>query len=175
MDLKIKRLTDKAIMPVRAHEGDAGLDLTCTNITSEINECGQLILVYHTDLAVEIPEGYVGLLCPRSSIYKKSLMQTNCVGIIDSSYRGELMVKFRATTDVVPAIYNIGDRFTQLIIVPYIAPVVTEVTELSKTDRGEGGYGSSDNKEISAETGSRDNETAPDQAAEHKDGSESAE
>lgn len=174
MDLKIKRLSDKAVMPVRAHEGDAGLDLTCTNITSEINECGQLILVYHTDLAVEIPEGYVGLLFPRSSIYKKSLLQTNCVGVIDSSYRGELMVKFRNTTDVVPAIYNIGDRFTQLVIVPYIAPTVTEVTELSKTDRGDGGYGSSDKKDISAETGSHENETAPVQAAEHKDGSESA-
>ena len=174
MDLKIKRLSDKAVMPVRAHEGDAGLDLTCTNITSEVNECGQLILVYHTDLAVEIPEGYVGLLFPRSSIYKKSLIQTNCVGVIDASYRGELMVKFKATTDVIPAIYNVGDRFTQLVIVPYIAPVVTETTELSSTDRGTGGYGSSDNKDISADTGSQNVETAPDQAAEPS-GSESAE
>lgn len=84
MELKIKRLSDKAIMPIRAHESDAGLDLTCTNITTEINESGQLILVYHTDLAMEIPMGYVGLLFPRSSISKKSMRQTNAVGVIDA-------------------------------------------------------------------------------------------
>ena len=84
------------------------------------------------------------------------------------------MVKFKTTADVIPAIYNVGDRFTQLGIVPYIAPVVTETTELSSTDRGTGGYGSSDNKDISADTGSQNVETAPDQAAEPS-GSESAE
>ena len=84
MTLKIKRLSENAIMPIRAHEGDAGIDLTCTRITQELNECGQLILVYHTDLAVEIPEGYVGLLFQRSSVYKKSISMTNAVGVIDA-------------------------------------------------------------------------------------------
>ena len=84
MTLKVKRLSDDAIMPIRAHKSDAGMDLTCTTITQELNECGQLILVYHTGLAVEIPNGYVGLLFSRSSIAKKSLALTNCVGVIDA-------------------------------------------------------------------------------------------
>ena len=84
MDIKFKRLTEDAIAPVKAHDTDAGFDLTCTNITTEINECGQLILVYHTGLALEIPEGYFGLFVPRSSIAKKSLMLTNSLGIIDA-------------------------------------------------------------------------------------------
>lgn len=142
MELKIKKLSEKAVMPTRAHKGDAGLDLTCTSITTGINECGQLMLIYHTDLAVEIPEGYVGLLFPRSSIYKKSLQLTNAVGVIDSGYRGEVMAVFKTTTDVVPAIYKEGERFCQLVIVPIPEIDVIEADELSETDRGEGGMGS---------------------------------
>ena len=151
MELKIKRLSDKAIMPIRAHEGDAGIDLTCTNITQEINECGQLILVYHSDLAVEIPEGYVGLLFPRSSAANKSLIVTNCVGVIDSGYRGEIMSKMRSTTDVVPAIYKPGERFAQLLIMPIAQYTITEATELTDSERGSDGYGSTNN-ETSADT-----------------------
>lgn len=144
MELKIKRLTEDAILPIRAHKGDAGIDLTCTTITQEINECGQLIIVYHTGLAIEIPEGHVGLLFPRSSIANKSLSLTNSVGVIDSGYRGEIMAKMRSTTDVVPAIYKPGERFAQLVIVPIPEVEITEVAELSETDRGEGGFGSTE-------------------------------
>lgn len=144
MTLKIKRLSDKAVFPIRAHQTDAGIDLTCTNITQEINEAGQLTLVYHTDLAIEIPEGYVGLVFQRSSVANKSITLCNAVGVIDSGYRGEIMGKFRSTTDVVPAIYKPGDRFAQLVIVPYLAVELEEVTELSETERGEGGFGSTD-------------------------------
>ena len=142
MTLKFKRLSDKAVFPIRAHQTDAGIDLTCTNISQEINEAGQLTLVYHTDLAVEIPEGYVGLVFQRSSVANKSIILTNCVGVIDSGYRGEILGKFRSTTDVVPAIYKPGERFAQLVIVPYLNVDLEEVTELSETDRGEGGFGS---------------------------------
>lgn len=148
MELKIKRLSEEAVLPIRAHKSDAGIDLTCTRITQEINECGQLILVYHTDLAIEIPEGCVGLLFPRSSIYKKSLSFTNAVGVIDSGYRGEIMVKMRSTTDVVPAIYKPGERFTQLIIMPIPEVTITESAELSESDRGEGGFGSTNNTNV---------------------------
>lgn len=155
MELKIKRLTEDAILPIRAHKGDAGIDLTCTTITQEINECGQLTIVYHTGLAMEIPEGYVGLLFPRSSIANKSLALTNSVGVIDSGYRGEVMAKMRSTTDVVPAIYKPGERFAQLLIVPIPEYTITEIAELSETDRGEGGYGSTgDTTEAPAETDS---------------------
>ena len=146
MQLKFKKLSEKATLPVRAHKSDAGLDLTTIGISSVINECGQLMLVYHTGLAVEIPEGYVGLLFPRSSIYKKSLMATNSVGVIDSGYRGEIMMVLKATTDVVPAVYKEGERFAQLVIVPIPEIEVVEAEELSESDRGENGYGSTDTK-----------------------------
>ena len=155
MELKIKRLTEDAILPIRAHKGDAGIDLTCTTITQEINECGQLIIIYHTGLAMEIPEGYVGLLFPRSSIAKKSLSLTNSVGVIDSGYRGEVVAKMRSTTDVVPAIYKPGERFAQLVLVPIPEIEIVEAAELSETDRGEGGFGSTENTtEAPAETDS---------------------
>lgn len=149
MELKIKKLSDKAIMPIRAHNSDAGLDLTTTSITSEINECGQFILVYHSDIAVEIPDGYVGLLFPRSSIAKKSIQFTNAVGVIDSGYRGEIMAKVRNTSgDSIPAVYKVGEKFAQLVIVPYVSDItISEVSELQESDRGTDGYGSSDTKE----------------------------
>ena len=173
MEVKFKKLSDKAVTPTYAYDGDAGLDLTATNIHSEVNECGQFVLVYHIGIAVEIPVGYVGLIFQRSSVYKKSLTLTNSVAVIDSCYRGELVLKFKNTSgDSIPAVYNIGDRIAQLLIVenPEVEPVFADT--LSETDRGENGFGSSDNKDISADTGSH-NETAPDQAAEPANGSES--
>lgn len=174
MEIKFKRLSDNAVLPSKAHPTDAGLDLTCTSITSEVNECGQFVLVYHTGIAVEIPVGYVGLIFQRSSVYKKSLTLTNAVAVIDSGYRGELILKFKNTSgDSIPAVYNIGDRIAQLVIIenPEVEPVFADT--LSETDRGENGFGSSDNKDISADTGSQNTETAPDQAAEPANGSES--
>ena len=138
-------------MPIRAHKSDAGIDLTCTNITQELNECGQLILVYHTGLAVEIPEGYVGLLFQRSSVYKKSISMTNAVGVIDSGYRGEIMGKFRSTTDVVPAIFKPGERFAQLVVVPYMDIQIEEATELAESDRNENGFGSTGTSAVEVE------------------------
>ena len=188
MTIKFKRLSENAVAPVKAHATDAGFDLTCTNITTEINECGQLILVYHTGIAVEIPEGYFGLFVPRSSVSKKSLMLTNGVGIIDSDYRGEIMGKFRSTTDVVPAVYKEGERFAQLLILPIPDVQFEESDTLSETERGENGYGSTDNINESADApleqqdsviDAKDDITSAeavtsDQAAEPIDGSEEA-
>lgn len=151
MELKIKRLTEEAILPIRAHKTDAGIDLTCTNITQELNEAGQLIIVYHTGLSMEIPEGHVGLLFPRSSISKKSLTLTNCVGVIDAGFRGEVIAKMRSTTDVVPAIYKPGERFAQLVIVAIPEITITEASELTETDRGDGGFGSTDTADTNAD------------------------
>ena len=177
MTVKFKRLSEKAVLPTRAHKGDAGVDLTCTGIDPVLNEAKQIIYVYHTDLAVEIPEGYVGLIFPRSSIYKKSLRQSNSVGVIDSGYRGEILVTFSPTTDVVPAIYQVGERFAQLVIVPCFDYDVEESEELSETDRGEGGFGSTGTtSENSADTvlPESNSDTAPGQAAESTSGSEQA-
>lgn len=159
MELKFKRLKDSAVLPIRGTKGAAGIDLTCTNITTTLNEANQLMIVYHTDLAVEIPKGYVGLLVPRSSIWKKSLMLTDSLGIIDSDFRGEIVAIMKATTDTVPAIYKQGERFCQLVILKKPEYTIKEVEELSKTERGEGGFGSTgqtneDIKTFSAATGS---------------------
>ena len=185
MTVKFKRLSEKAIMPIRAHNGDAGVDLTCTGIDPVLNEARQIVYVYHTDLAVEIPEGYVGLIFPRSSIYKKSLRQANSVGVIDSGYRGEILVTFNPTTDVVPAIYQVGERFAQLVIMPIPQYEIEEVAELSSSERGEGGFGSTGTtNNTSADTvlpesdvdkdASINTDTAPGQAAEPSIGSEQA-
>lgn len=162
MELKFKRLKDRAILPIRGTKSSAGIDLTCTEITTALNEANQLMLVYHTDLAVEIPEGYCGLLIPRSSIWKKSLWLTDSIGVIDADYRGEIMAIMKATTDAVPAVYKPGERFCQLVIMPVPEYTITESTELSETERGEDGFGSTGttnedvNNTVSAATGAED-------------------
>lgn len=159
MEIKFKKLDPRAVAPSRAYTSDAGVDLTATSITTEINECGQLILVYHTGLALEIPEGYCGILTPRSSVFKKSISLTNSIGVIDAGYRGEVMAKFRTTTDVVPAVYREGERFAQLLIMPVPDVTFTETFELSNSDRSDNSYGSSNsanNATESAPTGSVD-------------------
>ena len=144
MTIKYKKLSETAVAPVKAHDTDAGWDLTVSRITSEINECGQLLLVYHTDLAIEIPDGYFAALVQRSSVSRKSISLCNAIGVIDSGYRGEVTGKFRNTTDVVPALYNPGEKFAQLLILPVPDVQFEEADQLSETDRGEGGYGSTD-------------------------------
>ena len=132
----------QGILPTRAHNNDAGLDLYSTRITQETDNSGKMILVYHTDIAVEIPTGYVGLLFMKSSVSRRSLDLTNAVGVIDSDYRGEIMAKFKVNTDAIPTIYQVGEAFAQLLIVPIVTPIPEFVDELTTTDRDEGGFGS---------------------------------
>jgi dUTP pyrophosphatase len=140
MDVKVKKLHPYAVIPSYAKDGDAGLDLTATSMN--IDNRGYF--VYGTGLAFEIPKGYVGLIFPRSSISKKDLALSNCVGVIDSGYRGEVSFKFYPTSSK-HNIYNIGDRIGQLIIMPYPQITLVESDELSETERGAGGYGSTGN------------------------------
>lgn len=135
MQVKIKRLNDKAILPTKAHATDAGYDLYASSCHYEDG-----MLHYGTGVAVEIPEGYVGLVFPRSSIANTHLTLSNSVGVIDSVYRGEIKAKFRKGGSNV---YRVGERIAQLIIIPYPEVTFEEVDELSDSDRGEGGYGSS--------------------------------
>lgn len=141
MQVKIKKLHPDAVIPAYAKAGDAGMDLTA--ITNTIDFFTGVI-EYKTGLSIEIPEGYVGLIFPRSSIYKKNLTLCNSVGVIDSGYRGEITFKFRPA--VLPISvdqeYNIGDRIGQLVIIPYPQIELVESEELSETERNTGGYGS---------------------------------
>ena len=146
MTLKIKRVAENAVLPVKATKGSAGYDLTVSSVTIEYSEDGVAVINYNSGIAVEIEEGHVGLLLPRSSIYRKSLTLTNCVGIIDSDYRGPVMAKFKLNTNTAPSVYREGERFAQLVIMPITDAKIEEVESLSETERGEGGYGST-NKE----------------------------
>ena len=135
MKVKIKRLHQDAVIPSYAKPGDAGLDLTAIGVSSD-HAC----ITYHTGIAVEIPRWHVGLLFPRSSVYKTGQMLTNCVGVIDSGYRGEIMMKY--TLSPYQREYEVGDRIGQLIIVPYPKIEFEEVDELTDSVRGDTGYGS---------------------------------
>jgi dUTP pyrophosphatase len=132
MEVKVKKMHKNAVIPKYAKPGDAGLDLTA--VSYRIDERGNH--VYDTGLAFEIPKGHVGLLFPRSSISKTNLSLRNSVGVIDSGYRGSVSLKFSGGMA-----YLIGDRVGQMIIMPYPSIQLVE-SELSSSERGEGGYGS---------------------------------
>jgi len=141
MKVKIKKLHSDAIIPKYAKEGDAGMDLIATSIISET----ETQITYGIGLALEIPEGFVGLIFPRSSIRKTNLQLSNSVGVIDSGYRGELQATFNKIKGVhesIKEIYSVGDRICQIMIIPHPIVELLEVNELSDTDRGEGGFGS---------------------------------
>ena len=137
MKIQFKKLVSNAITPRFGKPGDAGADLVATCM----EERGDGQIVYGTGLAVEIPEGMVGLVFPRSSVRNYDLSMSNSVGVIDSGYRGEIMVTFNLKNPW-SEIYNVGDRIAQLVIVPVPLINYTEVDELSETSRGTGGHGS---------------------------------
>ena len=139
MRVNIKKMHKNAVIPKYAKDGDAGLDLVA--VSRNENE---LYIEYDTGIALEIPEGYVGLVFPRSSISKYHLDLANSVGVVDSGYRGSVTARFKKTLDNVYAnSYNVGDKICQIIIMPYPKVTFVEVEELSSTERGAGGYGSS--------------------------------
>lgn len=138
LDVKFKKLYDNAVLPFYGSEEAAGLDCT---VYSKEWDADHYCYSYGLGFAVEIPKGYVGLLFPRSSVYKVGLYQTNAVGIIDSDYRGEVIAKFYENHLIANG-YKIGERCCQLIIVPYPKINVVEADNLSQTKRGVGGHGS---------------------------------
>ena len=109
---------------------------------SQIVEGDYGYIQYGTGLSMEIPEGYVGLTFPRSSISETGLIKANSVGVIDSGYRGEVSVVFRVANYDADK-YTVGDRIAQIMIIPIPSIEFEEVDELPESDRGEGGFGSS--------------------------------
>ena len=160
LKVKIKKLNEDAVIPTYSQDGDAGMDLVATSKSFDTD--GNV--VYGTGLAFEIPKGYVGLIFPRSSNAKQQLLLSNSVGVIDSGYRGEVMLKFKSSAssfslktlfklifnqDAKTTLinnqkisYNVGERIGQIIILPYPQIEFEEAEELSETERGKGGYGS---------------------------------
>ena len=141
MKVKIKKNIFNAIIPKYAKDGDAAMDLY--SVARSIDQYGNY--VYDTGISLEIPEGYVGLLFPRSSISKTPMSLRNSVGVIDSGYRGSIILKFkkydRNHLDH-PYAYTVGDRIGQIMILPYPKIEFIEVDELTQSDRGDGGFGS---------------------------------
>ena len=188
VNVKIKKLVENAVIPTYAKPGDMGMDLVATSMEYDVSrDC----YVYHTGLAFEVPEGYGMLLFPRSSNRNTEAYMTNHVGILDSGYRGELLICYKLRTskevselmlklthalvdvrnDVVEIVdnipdaniaissnykdnepieidweasapYKVGDRVAQLVVIPYPKVMFEEVEELSASERGTGGHGS---------------------------------
>jgi dUTP pyrophosphatase len=137
LQVKIKRTHPNAKIPKYAKPGDAGLDVACIDVKETYS-----YVEYNTGLCFEIPEGYVGLLFPRSSNTTKDLILGNSVGVIDSSYRGEVTFRYKRIGAMM-SMYSVGDRIGQIIILPYPQVQFNEVDSLTETERGTGGYGSS--------------------------------
>ena len=141
MNINFKKLNEKAITPTYGTPYSAGADLyACEGEEITINS-GETKLI-HTGIALEIPEGYVGLIYARSGIAtKRGLAPSNKVGVIDSDYRGEIMVSLLNHSKTSQTIAD-GERIAQLVITPYLKVEYTETDNLSDTVRGEGGFGS---------------------------------
>jgi dUTP pyrophosphatase len=140
MDVNFVKLNKLAVPPSYAKDGDAGLDFRVSRIIYDNDKQ----VSYGTDIAMEIPRGYVGLIFPRSSVRDTDLILSNCVGVIDSGYRGEIMTTFNKKEGIMSYKYNVGEKMCQMIIIPYPKIKLTEKDTLSETERGTGGHGHSD-------------------------------
>jgi dUTP pyrophosphatase len=148
MKVRIQKLNPLAQIPSYAKDGDAGMDVIATSVISDTPEQ----ITYGLGIALEIPKGFVGLVFPRSSIRKTGLQLSNSVGVIDSGYRGELQATFNKifgsegfydeTKMQTNEFYKVGDRVAQIMIIPHPPIEFEEADELSDTERGEGGFGS---------------------------------
>lgn len=143
LEVKFKKLKDRAVIPSYANIGDAGIDLTAVSKTVDYLGENLYRITYGTGLALAIPNDYVGLLFPRSSVIKFGMSLANSIGMIDSGYRGEVKAVFYKYGELDNAVYSINDRVAQLIILPYQKIQLSRVDELDETDRGDGGFGSS--------------------------------
>ena len=135
------RLRDDAVLPSRAHSGDAGFDLSaCEEVTIGVGERAAV----GTGIAVEIPEGHAGLVVPRSGLaLRHGISMVNAPGVIDAGYRGEVRLLLLNTDSQSPFTVEPGMRVGQLLVVPVADVDVVETDEVTATERGVGGFGSS--------------------------------
>lgn len=138
MQVRFKKLHDDAVMPKFGNPGDAGADLTAISVKFD-PDTGTY--EYGTGIAIEIPENYVGLIFPRSSVFKTGMLLSNCVGVIDSGYRGEIRFKFHHVNSS-KIKYNAGDRVGQIILMRIPNVDYVEVSDLNESIRGKRGFGS---------------------------------
>lgn len=141
MELKVKKMRDNSILPTRGDSKAAGIDLyACIDNPATILPNATVMIP--SGIACEFPEGYFGLMLPRSSVgVKRKLTLANTAGVIDESFRGEIMMAFKNNGDVYQTIEP-GERLAQLILLPYFTYNIVETDTLSTTERGDGGFGS---------------------------------
>jgi dUTP pyrophosphatase len=143
-NVKIKKLNDVATVPTYGSPYSAGADLY--SAMDEITIAPHTTTLVKTGLALELPQGFVGLIYARSGLAtKRGLAPANKVGVIDCDYRGEVMVALHNHTDIPQSVAQ-GERIAQLVITPYVVAEFEEAEELSETVRGEGGFGSTGTK-----------------------------
>lgn len=139
--VQIKKLNETATVPTNGSEKAAGFDLyACLENLVEISE-GETVKI-GTGVAIAIPDGYFGAIYARSGLAtKEGLRPANCVGVVDSDYRGELIVALHNDSGAKRTVHH-GDRIAQLVVTPYLPMDLYEVDELDETARGTGGFGS---------------------------------
>ena len=141
MELKIKKMRDNAILPTRGDAEAAGIDLYACIDGSTTLIPGATAMI-PSGIACEFPKGYFGLVFPRSSVgTKRHLILANTAGVIDNSYRGEILMAFTNTGTQNQTIEP-GERLAQMILLPYVTYNIVETDTLSETERGSGGFGS---------------------------------
>ena len=141
VEVKIKKLVPEAIIPTKGSVDAAGADLYALCDADVTVAPGQTVMI-GTGIAIELPKDTVGLIYARSGIAsKRGLAPANKVGVIDSDYRGEIMVALHNHSNEEQRVSN-AERIAQLVVMPYYSAIFTETEELSKTDRAEGGFGS---------------------------------
>lgn len=142
MEIPVKKLRDKAVLPLHGSEQAAGYDLHACLDYNDIEIWSSKTIKVPTGIAVAIPDGYFGAIFARSGLAtKEGLRPANCVGVIDSDYRGEIIVALHNDSETYKVIHD-GERIAQLVIMPYIPADFKEVAELEYTKRGDGGFGS---------------------------------
>ena len=145
MNIQICKLREEAVLPTRGSEQAAGYDLYAA-ITQPVVIAPHKTVGIGTGLSAAIPEGYFGGIFARSGLAsKRSLRPANCVGVIDSDYRGEIICAVHNDSDE-PQTIEPGERIAQLVVMPYLSVTFEEVETLSETARGTGGFGSTGNK-----------------------------
>ena len=149
MTIKFKKLSDKAVQPVRATNSGAGYNLTATAVSTDVNERGQIVIVYHTNLAVEMPEGYEGVLRPADSLASKTIRMVDAPKVISGNIDDEIVVKFVTTTDVVPAVYKEGEYIAQLVINKIEDVEFVEFIDTTEQSAGEENQSLPENEDMS--------------------------
>jgi len=149
MKIKVKKLHENAVLPAAANLTDAGADLVAIDdgVAKSDGRGGVLYVEYRTGIAVEPPPGYHTEIFPRSSVSKKNLVLANSIGLVDEDYRGEILVRFKVISDNKHFFekFSKGDRIAQLVLRKTERAEYEWADELSDTQRGEGGFGSTGN------------------------------